>query len=179
MRVPNWAALKEEYVAGQMSYRALATQRQVPYGALRKRAGAEGWVALRRARHACDKLDGLRRSADLITRRIGDMLEDEQQFHRHLVRYGRDGEFGVEERVMGKVDTRALKDAVSAIKGMTHVMRDLHGLLTEPERAAMEVAAARLRLDERKAGAEEGREGESGVVVLAEVEGTDGADGEG
>ena len=177
--MPDWAALKEEYVAGQMSYRFLSRERGVPYDALRRRAGAEGWTALRLARHGADKLEGLRRSADLVARRISNMLEDEQQFHRHLVRYGRDGEFGVEERVMEKVDTRALKDAVNAIKGMTHVMRDLNGLPTEPEKAAMEVAAARLKLEERKAGTEEGREGESGVVVLAEVEGTDGTVGEG
>ncbi|HIS01832.1 MAG TPA: hypothetical protein IAA74_09575 [Candidatus Excrementavichristensenella intestinipullorum] len=133
----DWGALKQEYVEGTMSYRELARLRETPYDALRKRAAAEGWARARRARRTRDKLEGLRQAADLAAQRIGEMLADEQQFHRHLVRYGRDGEYGVEERILDKVDTRALKDAVSAIRSMTVVMRDLHGLLSEQEMARL------------------------------------------
>ncbi len=136
----DWAALKAEYAAGDMGYRELARLRGAPYGALRRRAAAEGWVQARRARRTRDKLEGLCQAADLAARRIGDMLADEQQFHRHLVRYGRGGEYGVEERILDKVDTRALKDAVAAIRGMAAVMRDLDALL-EPERRAGAPAA--------------------------------------
>lgn len=44
----DWEALRAEYIAGGIGQRALAEKRGVKYGELKRRAAAEGWVALRR-----------------------------------------------------------------------------------------------------------------------------------
>ncbi len=139
--VPDWVALKERYVKGGMSYRSLAGESGVPYGQLSKRGAQDGWSKARKAREQCDKLELLKQSADLAQARIGAILSDDQQFHRHLVRYGRDGESGVEELIFDKVDTKALRDVVGAIRDMAGIVRDLHGLMSDKDKARLGLAA--------------------------------------
>ena len=47
---PDWEGIRAEYVAGGVSQRALAERRGVSYGALRRRAAAEGWAGAREER---------------------------------------------------------------------------------------------------------------------------------
>ena len=48
----NWDAIRAEYVAGGVGLRALAERYGVSFYALRKRAAAESWTALRAGREA-------------------------------------------------------------------------------------------------------------------------------
>ena len=56
------------------------------------------------------------------------ILRDKKQFRRHFVKVKGDGETDQEERVYKKVDTKALKEFISAL-------RELKELLGEEERS--------------------------------------------
>ena len=56
------------------------------------------------------------------------ILKDRKQFRRHFVKVKGDGETDQEERVYKKVDTKALKEFISAL-------RELKELLGEEERS--------------------------------------------
>lgn len=191
MAVADWEALKVAYATGEMSYRQMAEEEGLSASTLMKVGAKEGWAEARKKHRAnvvakavrrveerkANKLVRLQRSADAMTAQIEAVLGDEQQFYRHLVTEGSGpGEFVTLERQFDKVDTKALRDMVGAIKDMTAVMRNLYGLLTVPEQTAMDVAVARLKLDERKVSMGEVDESETGVVVIpaADEEGDDG-----
>lgn len=183
MSAADWDALKVEYATTQITMRALAAQHGINASVLMRKAAQDGWT-MARTQHArtvqakamrrvesrkVAKLVGLQRSADKMVGVIEGVLGDPDQFRRHLVSKGSEGAFDTVERMFDKVDTKALRDMVAAIKDMTVTMRNLYGLLTEPERSAMDIAAARLRLDERKASVDGPDDTETGVVMLAEV----------
>ena len=55
------------------------------------------------------------------------------------------------------------------MKDLAVTVRNLYGILTEPERAAMEIAAARLALERQKVNEGTPDDNDTGVVVIAEV----------
>lgn len=179
----DWEALKIEYATSGVGYRALAERHGLSASTLMKMGAREGWVEAR-ARHRravveksirrveADKVDALvalQRSADRMAGVIERVVEDERQFYRHLVNAGRGpGEGGTVERIYDKVDTKALRDMVTAARDLTATVRNLYGLPTEAERASIELARERLELDKRKAAAGVPDEGEIGVIALPE-----------
>ena len=187
--VPDWEALKAAYIAGEQSYRTLAGEWGVPYATIRDRGSREGWVAAREAYRAdvvartlhrsaaseardnARKLDTLRRSADILGEMILDVLQDAEQFHRHLIQRGLgEGVSDTEERLYTKADTRAIKDLSAAMRDLASVIRSTYDIPTRQEQTAMDIAMARLELDKGKAAAAAGEgDAEGGVVEITPV----------
>lgn len=184
MAKPNWTRIKNAYVTGTDGYRAMAAKYGVPLKTLSARAKKEGWAAARRQyrdevaagyrararEEEIDRLITLRGAADDMARVIGDAMQDADQWRRHLV-LETDADSGATttvERLFGKIDTRALRDTVAAMKDLTAVLRDLHGAANERDQLAMEIARRKMALEERRAGAA-GEEDYTGVVLLPEV----------
>ena len=170
----DWTAIKAEYITGTISYRKLADNWGVSFRTLSDRALREGWkeardkhrnnvvektvqkVASRKASTTANKLCDLQEAADNMGRVIAEIFADSEQFHRHIVTEGLGmGETKVVERQYKKVDTKAIKDLTGAIKDLAAIMRNIYDLPTAQERAAMDIAAERLRLDKAKAEAEQ------------------------
>ncbi|MBQ8893383.1 MAG: hypothetical protein IJ043_03125 [Clostridia bacterium] len=150
----NWDEIKTEYIAGDTSYRKLAAKHGVPFTTLKRIAGKEDWVGLRKrakakadtivvnsaAKDRADKLKGVLKTADglsdLITRTV-----------EKINRLDRDME--------NPVDCKMIKDLTAATRDLTGVIRDLYGLPTEGEKLARQIALERLELEKRRADVED------------------------
>ena len=177
----QWEQIEAEYITTKISYRDLAEKYGISASTLMKRGTKYKWAdkrkryrqsvvtkAASKARNKeSSKLANLQRAADGMGEVIAGILKDTQQFNRHIVQT-RDGDiWDAEERVYKKFDTKAIRDITTSIKELTTAVRNLYGLLTEPERSAMDIAVARLALDQRKA-AESNDDYSSGVIILPE-----------
>lgn len=177
----DWNALKVEYVSGGMSYRELAEKHGIPPSTLMKAAAKGKWKegrkkygdslvaeAVRKTQgEKIKKLQRVQQAADIVASRLLEIVQDEEQFHRHLVQVGLgDGKYETQDVIFKAANTKALRDVVAALKDMSQVIRNLYGILTVQELETLEIARARLELDKQKAGTP--TEGEApGVIVLA------------
>lgn len=179
----DWEKIRNEYITGRIGCKKLSQKHGVSYSSLSKRAAKDGWYKDKRdyingliskaAQKDIDKLESLKRAADKMGYVIAKIFEDTEQFKRHIVKTkSRDGHsetWDSEERVFDKYDTKAIKDITASIKDLTVSVRNLYGLLTAPEQSAMDIAAARLLLQQTKAGESCPDGAGSGVVRIAEV----------
>lgn len=181
----DWKRIKTEYITTDTSYRKLAAKYDVPMSTLTRIAIKEKWVEAREryknkvvtktvekmAAKEANKLAKLRTMTDSMVNVVEGIFNDPEQFQRHLVQT-RDGQiWDVEERVFKKIDTKAIKDITAALKDLSTILRNVYDLPTVQEQAAMDNAASRLQLDREKAAVGQTDDSETGVVMLAPVEG--------
>jgi len=171
--MPDWNAIKAEYITTDISYRKLAEKWGVSFRTLGDRAKREGWVdernrhrnnvitstvqkvAARTSSTNADRLLRLQSAADSMGKVIAEIFDDTEQFTRHIITEGLGmGETKVEERQFKKIDTKAIKDLTGAMKDLAYVLRNIYDLPTIQEQSAMDIAAERLRIDKAKAEAE-------------------------
>lgn len=181
--MPDWNAIKSEYITGTISYRKIAEEWGVSFRTLSQRAKREGWKAARDNHRenvvskAVQKVENrkisenanhllkLRDAADNMSVIIEKVFNDTAQFYRHIITEGVGmGVSKVEERTFKKMDTKAIKDLTGAIKDLAVVMRNLYDLPTIQEKSAMDIAAERLKLDQSKAAAQQD-DADSKIVV--------------
>ena len=176
--MPDWNAIKSEYITEDISYRKLADKWGVSFRTLADHARKESWnkernthrdnvtkqtvqkIAARQSSDGAYKLLRLQEAADSIGDVIASIFGDADQFHRHIVE---DGNYSVEERVYKKVDTKAIKDLTGAMKDLAYVLRNVYDLPTKQEQVTLDNAAERLRIE--KAKAEEGKEDTKEISV--------------
>lgn len=89
----NWNELREEYIRGGITQGALAQRYGIPAGSLRRRAAAEGWRAMRKARESGLQEDPAAVSSrvarqlaltDRVMEILARALEDEDELYRHV-----------------------------------------------------------------------------------------------
>ena len=66
----------------------------------------------------------LKAAVDRALEAVDRVFADKKQFRRHLINPGKED---MEERVLHKVDTRALKEATSVLKDLAGLMAELEG----------------------------------------------------
>lgn len=181
----DWSAIRLEYITGNISYRKLAEKHQMSERTLMHAARREGWhkkreewrektvakaaqkASARVAAKEADKLVKMRLAADSMADVLERVLDDVDQFKRHLITTGLgDGVTKTECRVEDKFDTRAIKDTTTALRDLTTALRNLYELPTVQERQAMDIAAERLRLDQAKTRMGDDDEQATGVVMM-------------
>ncbi len=180
----DWEKIRIDYITHNDGYKRLAEKHRISFSMLCKKAANEGWykskqeyrkklienAAEKIGKKEAFKLANLQKAADGMGALLKSVISDTQQFKRHIVKEGvGSGESRVEERVFEKYDTRAIKDITTSIKDLTAAVRNLYGLLTEPERSAMDIAAARLVLDRKKMNEGIPEDTNNGVVQIADV----------
>lgn len=160
----DWDAIKAEYVSTEMSYRDIAEKYGAALRTVYNYAKRDGWQ-IARMHHR-----GAKNAAFLQEVATDDARDGATAFTKM-----RDAADKMVEIVTAMVDGREAVNSVRAVKDMTAAMRDMVALLrnlydlpTAQERSAMEIAAERLKLEQRKAGADEEDDG-GGVVEIAEV----------
>lgn len=180
----DWEAIKTEYITTEVSLSKLAEKNGCSKAQIGKVCAKEGWVESRK-QFVADVLsktmehEATKQSARLIklmdaTGRAIDValgaLMDDEQFKRYVVTE----EMGnvVREKQFEKIDTKALKDVVGALKELTAMVRDFEDIPTPAQRESQRIAAARLELDRQKAaqGFDDDND-ETGVVMIPEVRG--------
>lgn len=172
----NLAALRTEYIIGEETLKALAEKYGASLAYIRKISGAEKWTEQRRqyreqvgkdaikgaGKAAARKLMSVQQAVDRLSARIAKLLEDEEQFNRHIVTEteSQNGHMTSTqvETIFLKADTYAIKNLTGALKDLTAIIRDVYGLRTAQEDAALEYARARVESERRKAEAESGDE---------------------
>ncbi|MGI6237744.1 MAG: helix-turn-helix domain-containing protein [Candidatus Excrementavichristensenella sp.] len=113
----DWDRIREAYTREGVPVSELAEQYGVGRSTLYKRIAREGWLRLTEERPRRE----LARAVATLSAVIRRMLEDEQQFYRHLVAV-RDGKGSeTQERIFHKADVRALKDVTGALKALAHL----------------------------------------------------------
>jgi len=156
--MPDWNAIKAEYITTDISYRKLAEKWGVSFRTLGDRAKREGWVdernrhrnnvitstvqkvAARTSSTNADRLLRLQSAADSMGKVIAEIFDDTEQFTRHIFTEGLGmGETKVEERQFKKIDTKAIKDLTGAMKDLAYVLRNIYDIPTVQEKSAMDI----------------------------------------
>jgi transposase-like protein len=137
MAKPNWELIKAAYITSDLSLRKTAEKFSVPFQTLAQRASREHWyqdkvasknnvvtsavqnAEAKQIRVATKELELL----DKIEACLDKALSDVDQFNRHIVQeHAGRGKTETSEMLFSKVDMRALKDAVQALR-MIHDLR--------------------------------------------------------
>ncbi len=169
-RANPWHRIRHAYITGSMGQKALAEQFGVSARELSRRSAEEGWVDARaefRARAAAkaidravdeeaDKLEAVRSVADTLAGQLAAIMTDADQLHMYTaVCRDAGGVDRIVEKRLDSVNTKALRDVVGALRELTTVLRNLHGIQTAGEAEAARIAAEKLKLEQRKANLDE------------------------
>lgn len=178
----DWTAIRAEYIAGQMGYRKIAEKYGASYNAVYNRARAEGWAAERKkyrekrgadlvaryARMDTRRMEAIFRASEKMADRLADMMEDESQFQRYVVRNKETGE--VHDELLPVYNTRAMKQTVSMLREMNKQLRSLYRIPTQAEAEAQHIARRRLEIEEEKLRGGGDEERMSGLIGIADAE---------
>ena len=168
-RQVDWDLLKGEYATQDISLRQIAAKYHLSPYTVRRRSAADGWVSAREqyrtelaqemlqqaskaaGRSRAQSLIKLQHAADQMVDVVEACFQDATQFYRYIVTQKRGFDSDEIEKEYGKLDTKAVKDLTGAMRDLAAVVRDLYGIPTLPQQSAMDLAAERLKLDQRKA----------------------------
>lgn len=180
----NWDKLEIEYLTTKTSYSKLAKKHDISVSSVEKYAIRNNWQKKRRqycsevkakalARTGArdvDKLVKLQQSADSLADKICEIFEDDKQFRRHIISTtDKNGNMVTKEKVMKKVDSRAVKDITSAIRELTAATRNLYELYTEPEAQRMDIETEKLQLMKDKVYQTDEEQEEFGAIEIAQI----------
>lgn len=192
----DWDALKTEYVTTDCRQIDLKRKYGVSQRQLTLHSSQEHWQEARAeyrrqtARKAIEaarvrdskRLEQLSSDILKLAEIGGSALRDPAQLYRYYAdvreRYahpveGADGNMisersWTEERVGGKLDTKAYRDLVQSYSRLVDMLRDFYDIPTPTQAEARRIASERLELDKAKAAAAVGTEdeGDTGIVLI-------------
>lgn len=117
-----WGRIREEYIQSDLSLKKLSEKYGVSKRQLERRSAREGWPALRERSRASGGAPAgntarrLEETVEKMLKLLQQDFEDQQQFHRYLVKTK--GAEELEERIFRKLDTKALKEVTAALKDL-------------------------------------------------------------
>ena len=167
--VRNWDEIRTYYITHNESLGQVADIFGITRKAIETKSSAEKWSTQRKlanedvAKVACaivmeheaenvaEQLITASKSATTLADRLMTLLSDDKVFYRRqVVLRNRDGSTEAVETVSDQPDMRAARDAAQAVRDLTTTIRNLYGIPTLPEKAAMELSKARLNLEQKK-----------------------------
>lgn len=190
MKTPriDWTAIRLEYITTRTTFRALAQKYNTTAALIGQHARKEDWnkqrkkhmewlseEALRIAgeQNAVvlgEKLAALQKASDSMISTINTLLEDSEQFQRHIVQARTEEGSSAEEVIFQKFDVRAIRDLTGALRDLTYVVRNVYSIPTEKEQVELLVAREKLRMERERAKAAETEGEETGVIEIAVAE---------
>ena len=149
----DWKELENEYVCGEMSYRALANKHKIAPSRVSAVGKKQNWVkrdkyrsnvaqaTLQNARttdikNKSQKLNNLIEAADKLAVKLNEALDDPKQLYRQILRTSSGAE---SVRITKKLDTRALKDFASTISTMNDTIKQLNDLTEDEDKKNVEI----------------------------------------
>lgn len=170
LTLTSWNLIKEEYAAGDMSYRALAKKHGVSLKVLSKTAHAEGWPALRKQRKedGTEPLNSCATSEESSSEKKTENIHSEQSFdfeetenERSEANGDGDGIFSpapeqkeppdiltVADQLLARVSEMVRGANAQALKSLSGTLKDLKeitGFKTEDERLEQDARLRKLR----------------------------------
>lgn len=196
----DWEKIETDYIAGKQSYREIAQKYGLAPSTVARQGKKRKWpekraqfahkVQTRKRQKTAEKKASREAAALLRVEALGEelitamekALEDKKQLYRHVIETSR-GKQG--ERVLGKMDTRALKDIAVTLAGIGKMLGEMGGLLSPKEKEQLKLAREKLALDKAREKREAARQdaGEKAQEVritfggAAAAEGADLAEG--
>lgn len=159
----DWAAIKHYYFTDpEATLRKAAEKYGVSKDSVYRKSKAEGWFATRKETQAKVLAKATAKTANKIADELSDeanflalmkghmskMLSDSDQFQRHLVTNIVTGE--TEERICGKADSRAMKDAMQTLDLIEKMTRSLYNLQKAETIQRHQLDADRLQLERER-----------------------------
>lgn len=161
----DWEKIETDYIAGKQSYREIAQKYGLAPSTVARQGKKRKWpekraqfarkVQTRKRQKTAEKKASREAAALLRVEALGEeliaameqALEDKKQLYRHVIETGR-GKQG--ERVLGKMDTRALKDIAVTLAGIGKMLGEMGGLLTAKEKEQLKLAREKLAIDKAR-----------------------------
>ena len=160
----DWNSAETQFVTGRMTLKELAEAFSVSVSAVRAHARAGGWsdkrTAYRRdvvektvsacADREADKLVRLIAVSDRAVETVEKALLDDKQLFRYVITEKTDSGQEMREQILGKMDTKALRDITSSLKDLALVVRDINDIPTRAQQEDVALKREKLELDKRK-----------------------------
>lgn len=143
----DWDLIKMDYVSDpQSSLKKISEKYGIRYRTVEDRSKADSWFATKKKYQAevvrkataklsakatakkADELANTIQAAANIAEAILRKTQDPDQFCRHIIQEGNAESYGSTEYVFEKMDMKAAKDAVSALKGVEELLRGFHNI---------------------------------------------------
>ena len=169
----DWEKIETDYIAGKQSYREIAQKYGLAPSTVARQGKKRKWpekraqfarkVQTRKRQKTAEKKASREAAALLRVEALGEelitameqALEDKKQLYRHVIETGRGKQ---RERVLGKMDTRALKDIAVTLAGIGKMLGEMGGLLTAKEKEQLKLAREKLAIDKAREKREEARQ---------------------
>lgn len=182
----DWMAIKHDYVTSpEMTLRKIADKYGISRDCVYRKSKADNWFATRKkhqakvgakaiAKTANKQANELAKEMELLSKMkdaVTDTLSDPAQFHRHIQVDAVTGD--IEDRVLDKVDTRAMKDIMQTLKMIEEMSRSLYNIQKAETIQKHQLDAERLQLEKdkfefEKQKAEANKPDTSGAVIRVE-----------
>lgn len=143
----DWDLIKMDYVSDpQSSLKKISEKYEIRYRTVCDKSKADDWFATKKKFQAeviekatakltakatakkADQLANAIQAASNIADAILKKTEDPDQFCRYIVQEGSAESYGSAEHVFGKMDMRAAKDALSALKSIDEMIRGYYNI---------------------------------------------------
>lgn len=184
----DWEAIKQEYISTNISQKALSEKYGVSPSTIGKKCSAEGWSKLRKKfnkkvekktieklsrKKACE-LAKIGESANKIVCLINDSLNDTTTVRRGIIkevqREDGSGQTDIEEIYLQKLDTKYLREMTATMRDLMIILRDIYGQPNAVDKAAIQTAKERVKIEKAKAAAGLPTDDDSyGVIEIAKV----------
>ena len=159
----DWAKIQHEYVTDpRMTLRKIAEKHGINYKTVAKKSKAEGWFATRKKCQSKVVSKGISKTTNKMAAELSDeadflqlmkghvskMLNDGQQFNRHLTVNINTGE--TTEEIYDKADTKSMKEAMQIVQMLESMTRSLYNLQKAEQIQKHNLDAERLALDRER-----------------------------
>lgn len=191
----DWIKMKTEYVTDpDMSLRKLSQKYGVRYTTIAQKSRADDWFATKKkklkeiesravSKAITKKVNALSKELAVADKAADVLLkafEDADQWNRYIVNETvSDDNTSMStsnEKVFQKIDTRALKDAVQALKLVEELKRSMLNIQRAEqinrerrEERRLEMEEERLKIEQARANVATGDEDDFGIMILPEV----------
>ena len=159
----DWAKIQQDYVTTpDMSLRKIAEKYGINPKTVYKKSKAEGWFATRKKCQAKVTAKGIAKTTNKLAKELSDeadflqlmkghvskMLNDGQQFNRHLTVNINTGE--TTEEIYEKADTKSMKEAMQIVQMLESMTRSLYNLQKAEQIQKHNLDADRLALERER-----------------------------
>lgn len=159
----DWNSIMIDYCSDpKATLKSISEKYDIRYDTVAKKSKADNWFATRKkqqskvvlkaltkasekqAKDLAKEMELLAKMKDAVT----DTLSDPSQFHRHIKVDAITGD--IEDRVLDKVDTRAMKDTMQVLKMIEEMSRSLYNIQKAETIQKHQIDAERMQLEKDK-----------------------------
>lgn len=182
----DWNTIMIDYCSDpKATLKSISKKYDIRYDTVAKKSKADNWFATRKkqqakvvskalTKRANKQANELAKEIELLSKMkdaVTDTLSDPSQFHRHIKVDAVTGD--IEDRVLDKVDTRAMKDTMQVLKMIEEMSRSLYNIQKAEAIQKHQIDAERMQLEREKfefekQKAEANKPDTSGAVIRVE-----------